>query len=644
MKRSQLLQLFHLPCLLPTLILALVCGFSTSAATLKRRAFMHTLAVIGLLGLAVHATPSVALDIGKGWTADTPVGVAYSDFMNMGTEEWGFTIMLSSAANTATTIHFTNDGSATSPPGSFFNLTFKGVNTGSISWTGVKIVIRDTTEDPIVDGENDEDYSNDMPHQSRAHIHRLSWDETKSLHFKCVGGNVDDFCGFEGRYDMTLGLKDGANPITQGNSTNGGILRLHDKDERLGQPNNKPMKFELTFTPTAAQTSQQTAAVLVAINTLLFLDDTLSNSNSLLVGSGDYNGDGRADLIWRSGTTGQVYGALLNGFSILQEGFFYQEPNQAWQIVNNGDFDGNQRSDLLWWNSSTGQVYLMPMNGLVRAGGEAIIYQETNTAWQIVAAGDLNGDDRADLIWWNNQTGQVYGMLMNGTVIGSQGMIYQEPNTAWRILTARDFTGDGKVDLLWRNTTTGQIYLMPMNGLVRASSEAMVYQEPNLAWQIVAVGDLNGDGRADLIWWNNQTGQVYGMLMNGAAIVQQGMIYQEPNTAWQIAATGDYNGDSKADLLWHNASTLQDYEMPMNGLSIIGGQLIYQESNLNWRIVADADAPRLPAKALAGNRYAPLTGELLNPHQPFDGKPVNPYQPMTGEPSPPLSKSTQTVP
>ncbi|MCP5196936.1 MAG: VCBS repeat-containing protein [Gammaproteobacteria bacterium] len=89
--------------------------------------------------------------------------------------------------------------------------------------------------------------------------------------------------------------------------------------------------------------------------------------------------------------------------------------------------------------------------------------------------------------------------------------------------------------------------------------------------QIVAVGEniilrsycdgtvssplFNGDGRSDLVWRHESTGQVYGMLMDGAVITAQGIIYQEADTDWRIVASGDYTGDGKADLLWRNGST-----------------------------------------------------------------------------------------
>ncbi|MCP5196850.1 MAG: FG-GAP repeat protein [Gammaproteobacteria bacterium] len=362
---------------------------------------------------------------------------------------------------------------------------------------------------------------------------------------------------------------------------------------------------------------------------------TASTAMTPLISNGDYNGDQRSDLIWHQITTGQVYGMLLNGSHILQQGSIYQEANTSWRIVQNGDLDGNGNDDLLWWNSQTGQVWWMPMNGLSIANG-ALLHQEANTAWQIVAVGDLNGDGKDDVIWWNNQTGQTYGMLMSGVARLQEGLIYQEPNTAWRILAAQDFTGDGKADLLWRNVNTGQVWLMPMNGLSIAGG-AILYHEPNLAWSIAAVADLDGDGKADLVWWNSQTGQVYGMLMNGAIISAQSMIYQEANTTWQISASGDYNGDGKDDLLWRNSVTGQIYQMPMNGLLVAaGGSVIYQETNADWRIVANDQAPRLPAptRRLAGTlqRTGSLGGALLNPAFPLRGEPVNGYQPLTGAP------------
>ena len=353
-----------------------------------------------------------------------------------------------------------------------------------------------------------------------------------------------------------------------------------------------------------------------------------------LVFNGDYNGDGRADLIWHNNSSGDVYGMLLNGLQIIQQQLFYREPNTAWRIVHSGDFYGSGRDSLLWWNNQTGQVYLMPMSGLSALVGTHI-YREPNTAWQIVAVGDLNADHSDDLIWWNNQTGQVWGMLtdvalLSGLPAARQGQMYQETNTNWRILAARDFNGDRYADLLWRNQQTGEVYLMLMNGLDIVGSKS-IYAEPRVnEWNIVAVGDLNGDQKADLVWWNSQTGTVWGMLMDGFKIEQQGQSHKELDTDWRIVSSGDYNGDGKDDLLWRHQVDGRIYQMPMNGLNALPGTVIYNESNPSWRIVADADENAAtgiptPSRSLSGSQqFAPLGGEPLNPYMPFTGEPLNP--------------------
>jgi peptidyl-Asp metalloendopeptidase len=54
---------------------------------------------------------------------------------------------------------------------------------------------------------------------------------------------------------------------------------------------------------------------------------------------------------------------------------------------------------------------------------------------------------------------------------------------------------------------------------------------------------------------------------------------------WKIIALGDYNGDGRADILWQNTATGQVYMMLMNGFTISGANFVYTESDLNWGVV-----------------------------------------------------------
>jgi hypothetical protein len=51
-----------------------------------------------------------------------------------------------------------------------------------------------------------------------------------------------------------------------------------------------------------------------------------------IVGTPDLNGDGRGDMIWRSKTTGDVYGWLMNGLT-KQSGSFIRGVQSSWQVL-----------------------------------------------------------------------------------------------------------------------------------------------------------------------------------------------------------------------------------------------------------------------------------------------------------------------
>ncbi|MEI6209030.1 MAG: hypothetical protein WCP20_19810 [Desulfuromonadales bacterium] len=63
-------------------------------------------------------------------------------------------------------------------------------------------------------------------------------------------------------------------------------------------------------------------------------------------------------------------------------------------------------------------------------------------------------------------------------------MMYTEPNTNWEIISVGNYTADSKADILWWNQQTGQLYLMPMNGLSVASGGTLLYTEPDTTWRI----------------------------------------------------------------------------------------------------------------------------------------------------------------
>lgn len=100
----------------------------------------------------------------------------------------------------------------------------------------------------------------------------------------------------------------------------------------------------------------------------------------------DFDGDGYADIYWRNKTTGANHLWFMNGTSLARvNSAVYQESNQAWAVVNSGDYNGDGYADVLWRNSSTGQNYMQLMeNGTVVQGVQ--IYAVPDTNWRIISS------------------------------------------------------------------------------------------------------------------------------------------------------------------------------------------------------------------------------------------------------------------
>jgi hypothetical protein len=297
----------------------------------------------------------------------------------------------------------------------------------------------------------------------------------------------------------------------------------------------------------------------------------LSDPNYQVAFTGDFNGDGRTDLVWRHVVTGETVIWLMNGTTFIGGASISTDPN--WRVVLVGDFNGDGIDDLVWRNSATGATRLTIMSGGAIAS-TSVLMPDPN--WTATAIGDFNGDGKSDLVWRNANTGETVVWLMNGGSIIGAGTLLVDPN--WTVTHVADFNGDGKSDVVWRNTATGNTAMWLMNGVALAAGGGLL-ADPN--WRITHVDDLDGDGRSDLVWRNAATGDTAVWLMNGLSIVAGAGL--PVGGAWSIVATEDFDGSAKADLVWRNSSTGETAAWLMNGLSLsLGYQL---SSDPNWSVV-----------------------------------------------------------
>jgi hypothetical protein len=106
--------------------------------------------------------------------------------------------------------------------------------------------------------------------------------------------------------------------------------------------------------------------------------------------------------------------------------------NTDWRIGGVGDFNGDDKADILWRNTATGRNAVWHMNRTAFLGSTAVKAIK-NQAWQVAQVGDFTGDGKADILWRHAGTGDNTVWRMDGTSYLDATAIQSQPDQDWQI-------------------------------------------------------------------------------------------------------------------------------------------------------------------------------------------------------------------
>ena len=286
------------------------------------------------------------------------------------------------------------------------------------------------------------------------------------------------------------------------------------------------------------------------------LPPTLSSAQGYRVGSapksvvvGDFTGDGRQDAVLGTGWSGDpvndnklflfaqtASGALSPAVPLATSAAGSRDFDEEMGIAA-GDLDGDGRTDLVLATFAGVDVFLQRNGGLVRTGPVDAAQAEQ------VSLADLDGDADLDLVV-DRRTG-VSTLTNTGT--GSFGPPADVVDINYREIETADVTGDGRVDIVGIAGSVMSVVARRADGAFAAPVNHALLD----SGKALAVGDFNGDGRTDVAassGFSYETAWVQVFLQAASG----GLTEADPVDADEVPdalVAADMNVDGRSDLV-----------------------------------------------------------------------------------------------
>ena len=293
-------------------------------------------------------------------------------------------------------------------------------------------------------------------------------------------------------------------------------------------------------------------------------NNSATDTDTLTVRGGcDVNGDGRDEIVTGAGPGGGPHVRVLSLATRTELASFYAyDPGFGGGVfVACGDVDGDGLADIITGAGPGGgphvRAFSLASGGLTEVAS-FYAYDPTFTGGVRVAVGDVTGDGVAEIITGAGAGGgphvRVFSLAGGLTEVASF-YAYDPAFTGGVFVAVGDVTGDGMADIVTGAGAGGGPHVRAFDLASGGPSEVASFYayDPTFTGGVtVAVGDVTGDGVAEIITGAGAGGGPHVRAFNlaeGLTEVASFFVYDPTFTGGVFVAVGDVNGDGVADLI-----------------------------------------------------------------------------------------------